>query len=311
MEFWVGGPVKAVSDDVMDALDILCDYTAAKYADDDAKEIILALDDLGAEWAAFLDAREIARESVRPSGTPELWARYRDVKRAFALPTKRLPEPIRDLMELNPPAGDVQICRMYGFLHDDGSPDFIKLREEKDKPGTHYDAKTWVHPADRRRMAELNERWAKRTPLEQSFSQASEPKPQRIAPESIEELLAQGVGSEQIAGMKGMLREEVITFAEQHGYPVDGRSFSGKPDPHVDPDSHDQQQAILQQRRAELIPQSHPEIEDMEARILASAADGMKPKDIAEALQPTFPDLNWQKAAAIIRASAETASAAA
>lgn len=303
-EHWIGGPTKAISEEVEEWIDILCGFCAVTDAEDDAKAIMLALDAFATEWNAFLDAREISRDAVRPSGTPELWGRLRDLRAAFTPRPRKLPEPIRDLMEMETPTPDKQICLMYGFIAPDGSPDFIKLQEEKRKPGTHFDADTWVHPSEARRQAEIDAKWAARTPPAESITKAA-PKPRKIAHESIEELFAQGVDVQQIADMKDMLPEEVEAYARQHGLSTSG--IAGE----FAPDEAQARRNVLAAKRAETVPMSHPEIEDMDERILACNADGMKTKDIAEALQPTYPDLSWQKVAAIIRGATPAEPAAA
>lgn len=292
---WIAGPTKAISEELEESLSILCQFCAATDAEQDAKPIILALDAFAAEWESFLTARDMSPESVHPSGTPELWTLLREFRRSFTTRPRRLPEPIRDLIEL-PDMSNETICKIYGFLDENRSPDYAKLQEEIRNPGTHYDPTTWVHPSDKKHWDKIESRWLARSPIPIESFTTGQPRQRAIAPESLDELLAQGVGSEQIANMKNMLREEVIAYAQQHGIPVDG-SVSNVPSR----EDAEHKQQLLNQRRQQSIPNSHPEVDDMEERVLACAADGMKPSDIAEALQTTWPDFNWQRARSIIQ----------
>jgi len=289
---WRGGSAKGMSGEVARALDQLCELCNAAEVDDDAKEIVLALDRVSTEFTAWAEAFDIAPESVHPTGTPDLWAAFRSAVSVTVDAPRRLPEPIRDLMEAG--VSDQQVCKIYGFLHPDGSGDLAKLAEEKAKPGTHYDPETWVPPHLERRRQEINDLWANRSFSGHTPVEAEPPKPRPAAPESVDELIAQGVGAEQIARMKGMTVEEVEGYAAKLGLPLEGRVIRS-------PERQESQLDDLAKRRAELIPKSHPEIGNLEDRILACAIDEMKVTDIAEALQPDWPDLSWQKVAAIIK----------
>ena len=291
---WRGVATKALSRTAENKLRELFQFCTETNIADDAKEIILALDRVHTEFVAFDQACDIAPETVHPSGTPELRSAIRALSDAIIERPVRLPENIRDLMESGVP--DEQICKIYGFLTADRAPDMTKLSEEKRKPGTHFDPETWQPPSEQRRLAEINEQWAKRKPAEVATINPDVEQSRPIAPEPLEDLIAQGVSPEQIAHMKGISIEDVEAFAMQNGLPLEGRVIRDTSD-----EGKEKSQAELAKRRADLIPRSHPEINDMEDRILACAIDGMKPVDIADALQLDFPDLSWQKVSALIR----------
>lgn len=288
---WRGSTTKQISGDVLAALDAICSMCGATELDDDVKEIILEIDRLQSELAAWGIALDISADSVHPAGTPELWSSFRAVREIIRPRTRRLPEPIRDLMESG--VNDDQICKIYGFIDSNGTPDPVKLFEEKTTPGTHFDVKKWVHPSEARRMAEINERWKNRTFTEHTPVSTEAERKRHVAAESVIDLLAQNVPSEQISLMKAITVEEVEAVAIENGLPIDGRNVRPR-------DETDENKQALANRRAELIPRSHPEISDMEERILACHIDDMKAKDIAEAMQPEYPDLSWQKVNGVI-----------
>lgn len=290
---WRGSVTKQMSESVELALKRMFQLCASTDVDDDAKEVIMAIDRVHAEFDAFEQAQLSSPESVHPTGTPELRSAIRVL--ASVLPERhyRLPEEIRDLMDSG--VNDEQICRIYGFQNEDGVPDYGKLSQEKRKPGTHFDPETWVHPTEKRRQNEINELWRVRTPAKIETYETTQSE-RRLASETLQELIEQGVDADQIALMKGITVQDVEAYAMQNGLPMGGRTMRNRT-----PAADEKAKADLAQRRAELIPKSHPEVSDMEDRILACAIDKMKPVEIAEALQMDYPDLSWQKVSAIIR----------
>jgi hypothetical protein len=289
---WRGGEVKTMSLAVANAFDGLCGLCAATEADDDAKEVVLALDALQQELTAWKEAGDVAYESVHPSGTPELRACIAALREAIAPQPIRLPENIRELVESG--VGDEQICKMYGFLDANGNVDLVKLSQEKREPGKHFNPDTWQPPWMKRRQREINERWERRVSVVHTPIGEQPPAPRQVAPESIDDLLAQNVGAEQIALMKGMTVEAVEAYAREQGVPVAGRTVRA-------PAKTADAQTDLAKRRAELQGISHPEILDMQERIAACFLDDMKSADIATALQADYPDLTVHKVAALIR----------
>jgi hypothetical protein len=288
-----GGTAKQVSDAVAQAIDQVCFLCGASDVDDDAKELVLAIELFQSEVHAWREAIEVAPESMHPAGTADMWSAFNVLERYLEPKRRRLPEPIRELMDAK--VSDEQICKIYGFVKADGSADVVKLAEEKANPGTHYNPETWMPRREQTRLEEVKEQWRKRTPIDHIpiGSEPVEAKPRRTAPEPIDELIAQGVSAEQIAKMKQITVEEVEAYAVKRGLPLEGRFRPTKAEDH-------DAGAALSGRRAELYPKSHPEIMDMEERILECALDKMKVTDIADALQVDHPGLTWQKVNAII-----------
>lgn len=300
---WRGGTVQQISDALAQAIDQVCYLCGASDVEEAAKELILEIDRFQEQVHAWREAIELAPESVHPGGTTEMWAALNVLERFMEPRRRRLPEPIRDLMDAK--VSDEQICKIYGFVKDDGSADAVMLAEEKAKPGTHYNPETWVPRRELSRQQEIATAWRRRSPIEH-IPIGNAPVVEKVrqpAPETLDELIAQGVDAEQIAKMKHLDVEQVEAYAIKRGLPLEGRFRPAKPEDH-------DEQAALAGRRAELYPKSHPEIEDMEERIVECALDDMKVKDIAEALQPDHPGLTWQKVNAVINQRGKEAEAA-
>jgi hypothetical protein len=282
-----------MSQHVEATLDRLCMFSIETDVDEDAREIVMAIDLVATEFMAWCEAVDIAPDSVHPTGTPELRSAIRALRNTCTEVKYPLPESISELMKMAVP--DEQICKMYGFLNEDGSIDLSKLSEEKAAPGTHYDRKTWKPPHLKRQQAEVNQRWSHRQPVDYrpvSEQQIESQRGQVIDPTPIEDLVGLGVKSEQIARMKGMTIEAVQDYAAENGLPLDGKIIRPQD---MTADDRDQ----LSREQSDLIPKSHPEIDALEDRILACLIDDMKPVEIATALQVDFPELTWQKVVAI------------
>src|SRR6056297_2275924 len=149
---WRGGVVKKMSTAVEKAIDEVCYLCGQRDVAEDARELVLAIDRFQLEVHAWREAIDIEPDAVHPGGTSDLWDRF-NVLRDYLTPRARiLPEPIRELMEAQ--VGDEQICRIYGFVKEDGSADMVKLAEEKANPGTHFDPQTWMPRREKSLLAE-------------------------------------------------------------------------------------------------------------------------------------------------------------
>lgn len=136
--------------------------------------------------------------------------------RAAAVP--RRPAQLEPIAELTAQkVGDNQICRMYGWVESNGQPQLWKLREERAKPGTHVTA-DFVAPQERSRR-EADEKQA------ETIRRIREQRAQKLenltreAPESIEDLLLQGVSVKQICKTKKCTKETVLAEAARLGLP--------------------------------------------------------------------------------------------
>ncbi|MGV3485952.1 MAG: hypothetical protein ACO1RT_16165 [Planctomycetaceae bacterium] len=291
---WGGTSVLQMSEAVETALDNLCDLVSATSVDDNAKELVMSIGGVSRAFTDWAEAAAIAPDQTDPAGSAALRTELANLVSVIAneKPSK-LPEPIRDLMDQG--TNDEQICRIYGFFDPiTRAVDMVKLAEEKANPGTHYKPDTFIQPHLLRRQREINEAFEDR-PVK-SHVRVGKPalKPRAVAPESIDTLLAQGIEPEQIAHMKNITVQEVEAHAAKRGIPLAGRTIP-------DPDKAGEIQRAREQRRAELKPQSHPEIEDMSERIAMCWMGGMKATDIAIALESDYPDLSWQRVNSMIQ----------
>lgn len=111
--------------------------------------------------------------------------------------------------------GDDQIARIYGFFDDSGEPDFVRVLEEESKPGTHYDAKTWVHPAKRKRMELAKAAVAGRVLRHREYLRESDFS-KSVAP-SLDELVRLGAPAVQIAKLHGIDEEDAEALLKNAG----------------------------------------------------------------------------------------------
>lgn len=275
----------------------------------DARRIVLAIDELDRQIQVWKEARDLSpdSEAAHPGGNRDLWAAFREIADARSRMVRRpKPEPIKDLIDQG--VSDRQIAKIYHWRTDEGAPDVARVSREKADPGSEYDPAKWSHPLDEHDRKELDGLWATRQKLFDEW-QAKAKVRTLEAPETIEELIRQRVGSKQIAKMKNTTVEAVKEVAAQIAVPLDGQFV-----PRVSP--ADRQAAIREAeseqdekaRQRMIHESSHPEVESLEERVVLCHLEGLATADIAEALQDKHPGLRHQKVTAIIK-KAETANA--
>lgn len=236
---WRGATTKALSDQVLSAWDAVIELTYAEKIDQDARELVLEIDEMEDELLAWARAFESRPDSVSPAGTEALWQRWRCVRDRMKERKWPLPEPIADLTAQG--VGDGQICRIYGWKNENGQPDFATLSKQREweryqsdeklrekwqgaKPQRQYDPSTWQHPSKARHDAEIQRRWNGRDKGQWEPLASEPPKAQpQEAPEPIEDLIAQGVPGAQVAKMKGVSVDYVYEIADQIDKGIDGR----------------------------------------------------------------------------------------
>jgi hypothetical protein len=111
--------------------------------------------------------------------------------------------------------GDEQIARIYGFFDDEGVVDFGKIPEEEAKPGTHYDAKTWVHPAKRKRMEIAKAAMVGRQPRHREYLKESDFT--KSLPPSLDELVRLGAPASQISKLHGIDEDDAQALLRNAG----------------------------------------------------------------------------------------------
>ncbi len=145
----------------------------------------------------------------------------KDSERRFSL------EKIPDLVAQK--VSPAQICRMYGFVDDQGREQLWKLEEEIDRPGTHTNrSQGWLPPQERRHREKL----AKSEEALQRLQQRMGVRINRAkhlqapCPEPWEELLQSGLSAEQIATMKRCGVDEVYATADELGINRPPRNYN-------------------------------------------------------------------------------------
>lgn len=199
-------------------------------------------------WRAFVSSQQISADvTMLPS--PEFWEAWEELHNLAlqdTLPRLKRIEPIKQLLEEKVSRG--QICKIYGFVLPDGSPDLEKLQDEIDNPGRHT-SPPWVAPVNRDLAAKIE---ALRIDAEQ-VSRKREAKIRAAttpAPESIEHLIASTSGgapitARQIARMKKMTVDQVLAYCEAHNLPKPPVDYNSA---NLGPGMHDP--AISAERRA-------------------------------------------------------------
>lgn len=184
-----------------------------------ARSMIIWIDNLFNEYARFKRGISEESPSCSPSGTDGLWRSFLNVKEVFKqisplskpLPVSRM---IADGVSLN------QIATIYGWLNEDGSPDCLKVTEEIEKPGTHYDPKNWVHPALAKRQELIDKEWLVRTQTVEPRKKMFEPivsskSKSDWVPPSIQVMVLAGAPPEQIANVHGISVEEAQLLLDE------------------------------------------------------------------------------------------------
>lgn len=220
---WRTGLRKCLSEDVFNALESLA--SLAGLPNDEvhagAQRLMLHVDKFAAAWLEFTDLSR-AGADIDPAGSSTLWAAYTEIRRNLKPVEYRLPEPIEQLVrrEMVP---TWQVAKIYGWENVNW------VQEELDKPGTHYDPKTWVHPSKAAEDKELADKWAERRPMDMPTVDlgggSASPAAPAVAPESLETLIQQRVSVQQIAAMKQIPVSEVEQAAAMMGVVLAGSRF--------------------------------------------------------------------------------------
>ncbi len=166
----------------------------------------------------------------------ELWKAYRarTVEDEFAVPTADTFVVLNDIHQIGaedaagPPkvvesiatlvaqkVPDAQICNIYEWVGSSGNLETWKLQEELAEPGKHV-PKDFVHPQEMRRRKELAAAKHKLVELQQRCYLKAEALT-TTAPEPLQDLIAQGISTGQIARMLRMTPIDVIAACDKAG----------------------------------------------------------------------------------------------
>jgi len=300
---WRGMPSHAVSQGIEEAATQLFELVATSDIEDThaAHALVLAIDAFDDAFAKWAEGCQVNPDRTDPSGGPDVWEPFSQMLAAREQRTFPKPEPIGALLAQKVTHG--QIAKIYGWRDASGAPDLEKVQEEITTPGTHFKPSEWVHPGQRRSVADVADRWAARNAKQRPSRLPAQPKAPREAPESLDDLIYGGVNVQQIAKMKRITVDEVRERAALLGVPLDGgvlaaaAAMARRPSP-----TEDEEEIARKAEELRLLgARDYGELgDDKEARILALHTDKRPPADIVKILGKAFPGLTYQKVTKII-----------
>lgn len=217
-----GVPMKSMSQELVGTVEECIDGTADGDENGqalgnvapDARRLMLCLDAIGYAFIRWVQDASMGLSHARPTGSDELDSAFKhliDVQSQRPLPH---PTSVKALMDQGAPLGTIAL--KYGWKMEDGSPDIDKVYEELETPSTHYDPKTWVHPAHRSAMAEVEKLWTDRKPRPKLFHDDEKTAPKPVL-RPIEEMIEARAPIEQIARLYQLEYDEVVELAKAHG----------------------------------------------------------------------------------------------
>lgn len=169
-------------------------------------------------WVAWNEQNENdgGKTPIPPNAVWKALEGIEAARQAIVKPVRRALESIADLTAQKVP--DAQICRIYGFTDDGtprGNPQTWMLQEERAKPGCHT-GKGWLPPWEKKQRDDA----AKEAEIVERIKRQREGKLRLIAsvaPEAIEDLIAQGVSGKQICRMKKIDEAALAAYCQDHG----------------------------------------------------------------------------------------------
>jgi len=301
---WRGMERQAVSQSIEQVANELFELVSGDIEEThEAHTLVLAIDAFDDAFCKWAEQCQLMPDRTDPSGGPEVWEPYRAMLAARERRTFPRPEPIEALVAQKVPYQ--QIAKIYGWKDESGSPDLQKVQEEITTPGTHYRPEEWVHPGQRRQVAEVKDRWAARNEKARPARPSSnaKPKARKEAPETLDDLISAGVNVAQIAKMKRITPDEVRARAAELGVLLDGSVLAAAAAMRRMPSPTEDEEEIAQ--RAEKLrlmgANNYADLgDDQKARVLAISAEGRPPRDIVKILADAFPTLTYQKVTRII-----------
>lgn len=221
---WQGHLCKTISAELDAAIRNGCDLVAddGKEIEEKAKALLLIFDDLSASFLKWLQDASVQLPSAPPMGSDVLVRTLDRLEQQLQVKDLPLPPPVAELDKRRVTAN--QIANIYGWKLEDGSPDTQKVYDELAKPGTHFDPKTWVHPAVASQQAEVDRLWQNRSPRTKCFSLTAEQstkQPGQIP--SVEELIDLRAPIAQIVRLHGLTEEQVRAEAAKRNIDLEAR----------------------------------------------------------------------------------------
>lgn len=190
-------------------------------ADKHAQTIHVAVYELIEAWEDWKRTRPMAGPNVRISTGPRMIDKADQLERALAPPIAKCLETVFDLLDQKVPQNKIAECLDWKDQFGEWDHERVRLEiaagREACKPAT----KQILRIDLTSRYGDVLRLWPAlmdRKAHDQRQIEAAKP----VAPESLEELIAQKVSVKQIAEMKGISQEEVEERAKQMGVRIPG-----------------------------------------------------------------------------------------
>lgn len=214
---WVESDYRYVTEDLERAADELIEAFSAGTIPGDLRRVEQVVSrEFAPAWEAF---KRVARATGDVNTLPDdgFWLAVANLEKARAEAEPKPPLSIESIDELTRQGvPDRQICLIYEWVDDRGSPELWRLREERAEPGKH--TQFWVSAAERRRQAQEG----RQHELRRQIAERQTKKVERLTKpcqETTEELLRQGLAAGQIAEMRKISIEEVLDEADRLNIP--------------------------------------------------------------------------------------------
>jgi len=312
---WRGKTEAAISEGVVQAVADLRDQLFSTDFPAEQWHTVLAADFFERLFGAWESQWDLPAPIVHPAGTVELWDAYDAMLVSVQPRMFHKLEPIESLVKMK--VSHRQIASMAGWMNADGSPNFLMVGEEIAKPGTHFNADTWISPEDQKRESLLTEQWktrCERVGKELEAQEAAESAGE-AGPEPLEELvILPGIGINQIRKIQpNTTVEEIEAAAKRMGVRLQPTPTQplGKPagrlaKQKVRRESAEEEEAEMQ-RIADA--DSHSDQEDLVLRLRALRDDGLRPGEIAKLLEQEGMEISAQKIGRLLAAQEDQAAA--
>ena len=308
---------KQVSEDFFPAITDLINLVATDEFEPPEYELEMACDifiDLWLEWIKELNSD---KKDVRLDGSDAIWNSWGQVVKLLKVRTFPGLEPIGQLVRDKVPV--LQICKIYGFLDEDGRPDLDAMNKAK------IDGvpEGWRKPLEVDYENKMKKLWAERI---ESFEDGSRnwsiERKAPIAPgedgidrsewvdpgpatESLEQLLRlPGMTNNQVSRMTGLSIEEISKFALDMGIALSGSAANhllDVDDPAVEKkfsENRDrlQEEIDRKQNAAAKKVDNYKELgDDLITRVFAMTDDGVGAGAILRSLQDEFPATTYEQ----------------
>lgn len=263
-----------------------------------------AVDPFLRAWDAWVSHHQATGEDA--DGTRTMWGLA--VALAGAKVGARKPVKVNPHKESANGVGNVQLAKMLEWRNPDRTPQMQKIAEELATPGTHW-SEDYILPSYNRYVAELEAKWRQRyTDLPYGPTDEDEEESEfggRDAPESLDELIIQGLEARQILKMKPVAVEEIEDRAMKLGIVLPDRAnLASYRKPRlaesVAQSEAERQESIELESKADEILNQGP-AESIEEKIYRLADNDLKAGDIRKVLENEHPDLTTRRVGTILK----------